>query len=281
MKSGIQSHVNIHSSKLINKTQSSQDSPDFSNDIQISEPSIVSERIDDIPLLIAILLKLDLPNAIDKYYTPHMNHEGLSYGWLLTIWIVYILSRGDHRMNRVEDWVAVHLSSLSSRSGQRVTAKDFTDDRLARLLKILSDDDLWQQVEKHISQHIIRAYDLTVEKVRLDATTAATNHDPDKHPLFQVGRTKQDTYAPQFKLMLGALDPLGLPLATDVVSGEKADDPLYVPVYERIHSILNRSGVLYIGDSKMGAIETRATIVGDNNFYLMPLSMTGDTDSWL
>ena len=184
-------------------------------------------------------------------------------------------------MNRVEDWVAVHLSSLSSRSGQRVTAKDFTDDRLARLLKILSDDDLWQQVEKHISQHIIRAYDLTFEKVRLDATTAATNHDPDKHPLFQVGRTKQDTYAPQFKLMLGALDPLGLPLATDVVSGEKADDPLYVPVYERIHSILNRSGVLYIGDSKMGAIETRATIVGDNNSYLMSLSMTGDTPKLL
>ncbi len=184
-------------------------------------------------------------------------------------------------MNRVEDWVAAHLSSLSSRSGQQVTAKDFTDDRLARLLKILSDDDLWQQVEKHISQHIIRAYDLTVEKVRLDATTAATNHDPDKHPLFQLGRTKQDTYAPQFKLMLGALDPLGLPLATDLVSGEKADDPLYVPVYERIHSILNRCGILYIGDSKMGALKTRATIVRDNNFYLMPLSMTGDTPKLL
>ena len=73
--------------------------------------------------------------------------------------------------------------------------------------------------------------------------------------------------------MLGALDPLGLPLATEEVSGEKADDSLYVPVYERIHSILNRSGVLYIGDSKMGSLETRATIVRDNNFYLMPLSM--------
>ncbi len=28
--------------------------------------------------------------------------------------------------------------------------------------------------------------------------------------------------------MVGALDPLGLPLVTDVLSGEKADDPLYI-----------------------------------------------------
>ena len=97
MKSGIQSHVNIQSSKLANKIQSCQKNPNFTDNSKVFEPSIVSERIDDIPLLIAMLLKLDLPNAIDKYYTPHENHEGLSYGWLLTIWIVYILSRGDHR----------------------------------------------------------------------------------------------------------------------------------------------------------------------------------------
>ena len=29
--------------------------------------------------------------------------------------------------------------------------------------------------------------------------------------------------------MLATLDPLALPIATEVLSGEKADDPLYVP----------------------------------------------------
>ena len=53
-------------------------------------PSIVNERIDDIPLLTAIFLKLNLPNIVDKFYTPHANHEGLSHGWLLTVWLVYI-----------------------------------------------------------------------------------------------------------------------------------------------------------------------------------------------
>jgi len=243
----------------------------------INKLSIVSERVDDIPLLASILLKLDLPNIIDKSNKLHGNYKGLSPGWVVTVWLVYILSQSDHRMNSVQDWIASRCSVLIAATGQEMTDKDFTDDRLADILKILHDDMIWSQIEQHISRHTIRAYNLSVDKIRLDATTAAVNHDPDEHPLFQVGRTKQNTYLPQFKLMIGTLDPLGLPIATDIVSGEKADDPLYIPIYKRIFDILEKPGVLYIGDSKMGAIETRAIIDNDRNVYLMPLAMTGDT----
>ena len=88
-------------------------SQNFTPFCSVSTPSIVNERIDDIPLLVAILLKLDLPNIIDKFYTPHANHEGLSHGWLLTVWMVYILSQGDHRMSSVQDWVASRCSVLA------------------------------------------------------------------------------------------------------------------------------------------------------------------------
>ena len=254
---------------------------DLSRLRSMSTPSIVSERMDDIPLIISILLKLDLPNIIDKYYIAHGNHEGLSHGWLLTIWIVYILSRGDHRMSSVQEWVSGRCSVLSKISNKTVSDKDFTDDRLAKVLKILYDDKLWSQIEEHISQHTIRVYNLPVKKIRLDATTAVVNHNPANHPLFQVGLTKQNTYQAQFKVMLGTLDSLGLAIATDVVSGDKADDPLYIPTYKRIHKTLNQLGVLYIGDSKMAAIETRGTIDDDGNFYLMPLPMTGETPKLL
>ena len=246
-----------------------------------SPPSIKNERIDDIPVLTAIFLKLNIPDIIDKHYTPHANHEGLSYGWLVTVWLVYILSKSDHRMSSVEDWIAGRCCVLSAATGQKITDKDFTDDRLARILKVLSDDALWFKIEQDMSQHTIRAYDLGVETLRLDATTASVNHDPEKHTLFKVGRTKQNTYLPQFKLMIGTLDPLGLPIATDVVSGEKADDPLYLPIYKRIKDILCKPGVLYIGDSKMAALETRAVIARDGNCYLMPLPMTGETPALL
>jgi transposase len=60
--------------------------------------------------------------------------------------------------------------------------------------------------------------------------------------------------------MQALLDPLGMPLATDVVSGERADDPLYVPCIQRVQASLGRRGLLFVGDCKMAAQDTRAFI---------------------
>jgi transposase len=74
------------------------------------------------------------------------------------------------------------------------------------------------------------------------------------------------------KVMQAVLDPLGMPLATDVVSGERADDPLYLPCIERVRASLDRRGLLYVGDGKMAARPTRATIAAGGDYYLCPLS---------
>jgi transposase len=62
-----------------------------------------------------------------------------------------------------------------------------------------------------------------------------------------------------------------MPLATDVVSGERADDPLYVPCIERVQQSLGRSGLLFVGDCKMAAHATRAFIALAGDYYLCPL----------
>jgi transposase len=72
--------------------------------------------------------------------------------------------------------------------------------------------------------------------------------------------------------MLATLDPLGMPLATEVLSGERADDPLYLPAIARVRTCLNMPGLLYVGDGKMGALATRASIQAAGDFYLCPLS---------
>jgi len=77
--------------------------------------------------------------------------------------------------------------------------------------------------------------------------------------------------------MTGSLDPLGMPLATDVVSGDNADDGLYVPVINRINSVLKKSGVLYVGDCKLSSFENRLYIKGCKGHYLCPLPNTGET----
>ena len=49
--------------------------------------------------------------------------------------------------------------------------------------------------------------------------------------------------------MLSALDPLGLPVVTDVLPGQRADDPLYVPAITRVRESLERRGLLYVGEA--------------------------------
>nr|WP_225895875.1 hypothetical protein [Dendronalium phyllosphericum] len=72
--------------------------------------------------------------------------------------------------------------------------------------------------------------------------------------------------------MLSTLDPLGMPIATEILSGEKADDPLYIPAIERVRSTIKQSGLLYIGDCKIASIGTRNHIVSGGDFYLCPLN---------
>jgi transposase len=236
------------------------------------EVTINVERLDDMPLLYGFLEKMDIQSAIDTVIKPHGNWQGLSMGWLVTIWLIHITSVYNHRMDRVQEWVAKHLTSLRQLTGQEITEMDFTDDRLAICLRELHQANHWQRIESLLGNRLLRVYALQSERVvRLDATVGGVYHDPQQHKLFQVGKNKQGEYATQFKLMLASLDPLGLLLAIDVAAGNRADDPLYGPCYRRVKDMLAKNDLLIVGDSKMSALSTRTAIVVGNDCYLTPL----------
>jgi len=82
--------------------------------------------------------------------------------------------------------------------------------------------------------------------------------------------------------MLATLDPLGLAVGIQVPSGEKADDPLYIPAIDQVRQNLGRSGGLFfVGDSKMMAFETRLHAVAGGDCYLGPFSKTQIDDEAL
>jgi transposase len=235
------------------------------------------ERLDDIPVIFGHIQKMHIQAVIDEVIEPHGNWAGLKPGWIITIWLIHILSEHNHNMDRVQEWVTKRLQVLRALTGQALTALDFTDDRLALCLRKLSQSEAWQQIEAQLGRHLVRVYRLGEEPtVRLDATTGSVNHDPDSHPLFQVGKAKHGQYETQYKLMLASLDPLGVTLAVDVVPGDRADDPLYLPCYQRVKQVLSENGVLVVGDSKMSAFLTRAAIVAGEDFYLTPLAHLKD-----
>jgi transposase len=53
-----------------------------------------------------------------------------------------------------------------------------------------------------------------------------------------------------------------------MVPGNQADDGLYVPAYEAAVSVLGRRDLLFVGDSKMAALGTRAHLADQKSAYL-------------
>jgi transposase len=215
---------------------------------------------------------MGLPTLLDTHFPTHGNWTGLSLGWVSTIWLSSMLSRGDHRMVHVEPWVAQRLWTLGVTSGQAVKRIDFTDDRLEIVLRHLSNDTRWAAFESALNQQTVRVYDLSTARVHVDSTSASVYATVSEGGLFQFGHSKDERPdLPQVKVMQAVLDPLGMPLATDAVSGERADDPLYMPCIARVQASLGRHGLLYVGDCKMASRETRARIAAAGDFYLCPL----------
>lgn len=234
--------------------------------------TIHTERIDDIPLLIAQMERMGLPELLDHFFPTHGNWRGLSLGWVATIWLAHILSEGDHRLSHVQPSVAQLLQTLETCVGRPIRALDFSDDRLADILTALGQDEPWEAFEAALNQRLVRVYDLNPQRVRLDSTTASGYGRVTPNGLFQFGPSKDHRPdLPQVKVMLTTLDPLGMPLATAILPGHRADDPLYIPAVAQVRQSLGRSGLLYIGDCKMASLETRAFIQAGKDFYLCPL----------
>ncbi len=235
--------------------------------------TILTERVDDIPLLLAQMQRMGIARLLDEHFPTHGNREGLSLGELTTIWLTHVLSEADHRMNRVQPWAERRLETLRGCSDTSLQVRDLGDDRLADVLRHLSDDARWRGFEQELTGHLVRVYDLKPSCVRLDSTTASSYGAVSEDGLLQLGHSKDHRPdLPQLKVMLATLDPLGMPLATEVLSGERADDRLYLPAIARVRACLNTAGLLYVGDCKMAALDTRASIQAAGDYYLCPLS---------
>jgi hypothetical protein len=109
--------------------------------------STTTERVDDIPLLLAQMRKIDLAQLIDRHFPVHGNWQGLSLGHVTVGWLSYILAEGDHRLNHVQTWAQRLQITLSTGLHATVRALDFSDDRLACALDYLAHDAQWASFE--------------------------------------------------------------------------------------------------------------------------------------
>jgi transposase len=134
--------------------------------------SSITERVDDIPLLLAQMQRRHLPALIDQHCPVHGNWHGLSLGWVTTIGLSSLLSRGDHRVVHVEPWGGARLWTLRTATGHGLERRDCTDDRLAIVLRRLRDDTRWSELASPLNQHTVRVYDLVTDRVYVESPSA-------------------------------------------------------------------------------------------------------------
>jgi transposase len=229
--------------------------------------TIQIERLDDVPLLLAQLQRMQVAALLDKHLPTHPHWAGeLTLGEVACVWLASLVSTGDHRLCELESWAGQRLTMLSACLGKPVRALDFHDDRLANMLGALHHAGPWAAFEQELNAGLVRVYRLPTDVVRVDMTTASTfaaASESGDNGLFQFGHSKD--HRPdlaQIKVAVAALDPLGMPLTTTVVAGNSADDPLYVPAIQQVQASLGAGdGRLFVGDCKMASLETRATCV--------------------
>jgi transposase len=231
------------------------------------------ERVDDIPVLWATLERLRLAQILDRHFPSGHRWKGeLTFGEVACVWLTFIASQGDHRLNQLQPWAQANRHTLQACLGKNVRPLDFQDDRLADLLDRLAQDQSWQACEADINQHIVRVYNLRTDLFRVDTTTAnsyvATLAELG---LFQFGHSKDRDDQPQIKIPMATLDPLGLPVTTCVVPGNCADDPLYVPEYQKVQRAFGTGGKTYVTDCKGAALTARAYLQSTGDYYLCPL----------
>jgi len=218
---------------------------------------------------------------IDSIWFAHGNHKGLSYGKLAVLFISHMIHSLNYRLYGVEQWVMKHKTILEQSSGWKIGDKDATDDRLGDMLEELGgNDEKSLYFQKKSVKYLIQAYELPTKIARYDTTSFSVHHSPDKNKssVLKFGHSKDKRPdLLQFKQGIGVLDPAGVPLITETLGGNEADDPRHVPAWREMAKIIGHKEFLYVADSKAAALETRATIDKKDGSYLFPLPMTGNT----
>jgi len=243
------------------------------------ERIVESERLDDLPVLIEWLKQMNVDTLIDNHTHPHRLWGGISKGVLGLTWIAHMLMTGDHRKVRLNEMLQRTRRSLGVMLGCEIRASEFNDDRLGRLLTDLGSGETAEAIEREMNAHCMRYYRLPSAQatVRIDTTSVAVHGTDDGSGVIAYGYSKD--HRPdlrQFKVLMAALDPLGMPLLTQLIAGNSSDDGCYVPAYEEAIKSTGRD-IMVIGDSKMSALATRAHLHRSGSRYLTPLAMVGHT----
>jgi transposase len=241
------------------------------------ERTVETERLDELPGLLAWLKQMKVDTLIDDHTHAHRLWRGLSKGSLGMRWIAHRMMTGDHRKVRLKEMLQRTRRSVGVRLGSEIRASEFNDDRLGRLLKALGSGETAEESERERNAQCLRSYRLKTAQatVRLDTTSVAVQGDDDGGGVSAYGYSKD--HRPdlkQFKVLMATWAPLGLPRLTQLMAGNSREDGCYVPAYEEAIKPPG-TDLRVMGDRKRSALATRAHLHSGGSRYLTPWALVG------
>ena len=154
-------------------------------------------------------------------------------------WLTHGLCEGAPRLHHVAAWATPRLHTRQGCRGQPGPPWDVSDDRLATVLEALSDATRWSAGEAALTHHTLRVDDLQPAGVRVARPPAQGHGRVTDAGLFPCGhRPDQRPDRPPVQIRVSAVAPLGMPVATAVVPGQRADAPWSGPAITRVRESL-------------------------------------------
>jgi len=142
-----------------------------------SDLVIITERVDDVALLIGQMVTRGLVEGLDRPLPRHWKQRRVSWGWTAGIGLASILTEEDHRTVSVEASLTGMHHTLSPLSGQSIEPLDGSEDRCGHLLTSLRKPTYWHAIEQDLPACSMAVSALAQAVIRWEATTVSGDHD--------------------------------------------------------------------------------------------------------
>jgi hypothetical protein len=195
--------------------------------------------------------------------------------------------RGSGRAESVTAGAPRHGSGAPSRKGRPPTLRDLSaegieplegrDDRCSPRLTHGRPPAAGHQIARNLQARSLEVPAWPQDVLRCEAPPVAGDHEVPAGGLGPLGPRPEEPTRPQLTVRMGSLAPLGMPLATEGVAGERAEDGFDLPRIERRRSGWNTPGRRCVGDGQRRAWATRASLARPQDWSWSPWPWTGAT----